>query len=242
MNILVTGAKSGLGLAITQQLFLNPNTIIAISSTSDGIREVTSGFSRLKKEGARGRVAFFEADVSNYSQISESVSEAVSIHGPIDSVVACAGILTKDSVLDLTSDQLSRCISVNTIGCFNIFKACLDSMIKRRRGRLIGIGSMEALNCSFGFTSYAASKAALMSLIYGMSKEVSKLGIGVYCVFPGNLRTKINMSGETEPGLAAKQIINTFLSSHDPLPQESTFWICNNKETGKCEVLSDRSF
>jgi 3-oxoacyl-[acyl-carrier protein] reductase len=172
-SVLVTGGNRGIGLAIARRL-------------ADGGDQVTIT-SRSGDEVARLIVA--KCDVRDAAQVDAAFSVAEAAHGPVEVLVANAGI-AKDQLLALMSeDDFASVLDTNLTGAYRVAKRAVRGMIKLRRGRIILISSVVGLLGSGGQANYAASKAGMVGFARSLARELGSRNITVNVVAPGFVAT-----------------------------------------------------
>jgi 3-oxoacyl-[acyl-carrier protein] reductase len=171
--VLITGGNRGIGYAIAQQ-FIAEGHKVAVT--------VRSG------TGPEGSLAV-KADVLDSASLDAAISQVEAELGPIEVLVANAGI-TKDTLLLRMSDEdFEEVINTNLNGVFRVLKRASKSMIKQRFGRVILIGSVVGLLGSPGQINYSASKSALVGMARSLSRELGGRGITANVVAPGFIDT-----------------------------------------------------
>lgn len=171
--VLITGGNRGIGFAIAQE-FVAAGHKVAVT--------VRSG------SGPEGSLAV-RADVLNSEALDLAIAEVEQKLGPIDVLVANAGI-TKDTLLLRMSDEdFEQVINTNLNGVFRVLKRATKSMIKQRFGRVLLIGSVVGLLGSPGQINYSASKSALVGMARSLTRELGGRGITANVVAPGFIDT-----------------------------------------------------
>jgi 3-oxoacyl-[acyl-carrier protein] reductase len=178
---LVTGASGGIGAAIARALHA-AGAAVALSGTRVAALEA------LKAElGPRAFVA--PADLSQPEAADALVKEAEQAMGAIDILVNNAG-LNRDMLLMRLSDRdWQAVIEVDLNAAFRLSRAALRGMVKRRWGRIVGIGSVVGTIGNPGQANYAAAKAGLIGMSKALAYEVATRNITVNVVSPGFIRT-----------------------------------------------------
>lgn len=179
-KVLVTGAGSGIGLAVATR-FLDAGAVVAANllPDDDAGRENLAGIS------SRGPLHVVAADVADGPAIRAAIDRLIKEIGSIDVLVSNAGIGGKDAFLDLTDEQWMRMFMVNVGGAVNTTRACLPGMLAQNWGRIMYTAS-ELVPLGFGtLTHYVAAKAALVGLARSLAHEVGPGGVTVNCVAPG---------------------------------------------------------
>lgn len=170
---LVTGGNRGIGLAIARRLRASGHQVVVGSRTGtapDGLAAVT-------------------LDVSDPSSIEAAFERIEADFGPVEVVIANAGI-TRDTLLMRMSDEdLDEVLSTNLAGSIRLARRALRGMLKARRGRIIYVSSVVGLMGSAGQVNYAAAKAGLVGAARSLAREVGSRGITVNVVAPGFVET-----------------------------------------------------
>jgi len=180
-SVLVTGGNRGIGLAIAQRLAADGDNVTITSRSGDGVDGLTVA----------------ACDVRDAAQVDAAFKIAEKIHGPVEVVVANAGI-TRDQLLALMSeDDFTDVLNTNLTGTFRVAKRAVRGMIRLRRGRIIFISSVSGLLGSAGQANYAASKAGLVGFARSLARELSSRNITVNVVAPGLVDTDM-MAALTE--------------------------------------------
>ncbi len=185
-HVLVTGASRGIGAAIAQHFVLAGETVVALSRSGEA------------PEGVARAVA---VDVADSAAVAEAVKSAVSDFGPLDVLVANAGITRDGLALRMSDEQWREVLSVNLDGAFYCARAALGSMVRARRGAVIFIGSVSPFMGVPGQANYAAAKAGLVGLARSLAKEVASRGITVNVVAPGFIETDMTSDLSTRDAM-----------------------------------------
>jgi 3-oxoacyl-[acyl-carrier protein] reductase len=128
-------------------------------------------------------------DIRNTSQVDAAFKVAEEANGPVEVLVANAGI-TKDQLLALMSeDDFADVVNTNLTGAYRLAKRAVRGMIRLRRGRIILISSVVGLLGSAGQANYAASKAGLVGFARSLARELASRNITVNVVAPGFVNT-----------------------------------------------------
>jgi short-subunit dehydrogenase len=170
---IVTGASSGIGLAIATHLAQKGHHVYGISRSkySDKL------------------VKHIQADVTDFNQIQKAYKEIYDIEGRIDVLINNAGMGISGSVEDTLPEDVTKMFDVNFMGVFHSVKAALPWMREQKSGHIYNISSVAGV-LSIPFQSfYSASKAALIAFSDALHTEVSPLGIQVCTLLPGDIKT-----------------------------------------------------
>jgi short-subunit dehydrogenase len=206
---LITGAGSGLGRELARQLARDGVAIAALDRAADGLATLEQELTR-----AGQRIAWAVADVTDAAAVREQAAKLEQQLGPIDLLIASAGVGIETSAFALNADDVAKVIEVNLIGVANSIAAVLPGMIERRRGHISAISSLASLRGVPRMLAYCASKSGVNALLEGLRAEVHSHGITVTTICPGWIRTPMTaqikkpMPGLMEVEDAARRIIN----------------------------------
>jgi NAD(P)-dependent dehydrogenase (short-subunit alcohol dehydrogenase family) len=168
-SVLVTGGNRGIGLAISRRLAAAGDTVTVTSRSGEEIPGLTVA----------------RCDVRDAAAVDEAFGVAESAHGPVEVLVANAGV-TSDQLLALMSeDAFTSVIDTNLTGAYRVARRAVRPMIRLRRGRIIFISSVVGLLGSAGQANYAASKAGLIGMARSLARELGSRNITVNVVAPG---------------------------------------------------------
>jgi len=180
----ITGAGSGLGLQLARMLAEQGVAIAAVDKGEDGLRALEA---ELKQAGRR--IACASADVTDVDALTARTRELESNLGPIDLLIASAGIGVETSAKNLCAKTMSDVLNVNLIGVANSIAAVLPGMLDRGRGHIVGLSSLASFRGLPRMLAYCASKAGVNSMMEGLRSEVGHLGIVATTICPGWVRT-----------------------------------------------------
>jgi 3-oxoacyl-[acyl-carrier protein] reductase len=168
-SVLVTGGNRGIGLAIART-FAAAGDAVTITYRSG---EPPDG------------VAGVRCDVTDAASVDAAFAEVEQRQGPVEVLVANAGITKDTLVLRMSDDEFTSVLDTNLTGSFRVVKRAARGMLRARRGRVILIGSVVGLLGSPGQVNYAASKAGLVGMARSLARELGSRGITANVVAPG---------------------------------------------------------
>src|ERR1700759_143791 len=174
-SVLVTGGNRGIGRAIAEA-FVAAGDQEAVTHRSGG-----------PPQGAPG----VQCDVTDAESVDAAFAEVEEAHGPVEVLVANAGITHDTLLLRMSEDDWSSVIETNLTGSFRVAKRAAQGMRRVRRGRLIFISSVVGLLGSAGQVNYAASKAGLVGMARSLARELGSRSITANVVAPGFVDTQM---------------------------------------------------
>ena len=185
-NALVTGASKGIGRGIALRLAeMGANVAVNYNSSADAAAEVEA---EVRNAGVESFTV--QADVSDLAQVKAMMDRVQKEWGHVDILVNNAGIIDDGLLVRMSDDSWERVIDTNLNGTFYCTRAALRTMLRRRWGRIINIGSVVGLRGNPGQTNYTASKAGIIGFTKALAKEVATRNITVNTVTPGYLETE----------------------------------------------------
>jgi NAD(P)-dependent dehydrogenase (short-subunit alcohol dehydrogenase family) len=172
-TVLVTGGNRGIGLAIAQA-FAAQGDRVAVTHRGGGA-----------PEGLYGVVC----DITDPVAVDNAFSKVEAELGPVEVLVANAGITDDTLLLRMSDEQFTRVVDTNLTGAFRCAKRASAKMLRARWGRMIFISSVVGLYGSPGQVNYAASKAGLVGMARSITRELGSRNITANVVAPGYVET-----------------------------------------------------
>jgi short-subunit dehydrogenase len=193
----ITGASSGIGWALARVLAA-AGCKVGLMARRRGQLETLAA--EIQEQG--GTVAFAAADVGDRDQVHAAVKEVTARLGPVELLIANAGIGTPTVVSPLNVDDTERMMRVNYLGVVYAVEAVLPDMLRRRQGHLAAVSSLASYKGLPGESGYCASKAAVNICMEGLRIQLRDRGIAVTTICPGFVRTPMTASHQFRmPGL-----------------------------------------
>jgi 3-oxoacyl-[acyl-carrier protein] reductase len=172
-TVLVTGGNRGIGRAIAEE-FVAQGHRVAVTARSG--------------EGPAGTLTVV-ADVTDAASIDAAFTAVEAEYGPVEVVVANAGITRDTLLLRMSDEDFTSVIDTNLTGAFRVVKRASKGMLKARYGRIVLVSSVVGLLGSAGQVNYAASKSGLVGLARSVTRELGSRGITANVVAPGFIET-----------------------------------------------------
>jgi 3-oxoacyl-[acyl-carrier protein] reductase len=182
---LVTGGSRGIGAATVLRLARDGHDVaFCYRAESDAARQVEKAAVE-----AGARVAHQAVDVTDPAAVTAWFTVTERELGPVEVVVASAGIVRDGPLVMMKDDDWSSVLSTNLDGTFTVCRAAVFAMMKRRRGCVITLSSVAGTAGNATQTNYAASKAGIVGFTRSLAKEVGRYGIRANVVSPGFIDT-----------------------------------------------------
>jgi 3-oxoacyl-[acyl-carrier protein] reductase len=178
--VLVTGGNRGIGRACVEWFVANGDRVAATYRGDDTPAE---------PDGADGRYLAVRCDVTQPADVDQAFTEVEAHWGPVEVLVANAGITRDTLVLRMDESAWSDVIETNLTGAYRVAKRALAKMLRLHRGRILFLSSVGAFVGLPGQANYAASKAGLVGMARALAREVASRTITVNVVAPGVVDT-----------------------------------------------------
>ncbi|WP_313280546.1 3-oxoacyl-[acyl-carrier-protein] reductase [Timonella senegalensis] len=171
--VLVTGANRGIGRAIAERFVAQGDRVATIYRSGELPKGVF---------GVKG-------DMTSSEQVDAAFAEVEKELGPVEVLVANAGITKDQLLMRMSDDEFEQVIDVNLTGTFRCVRRASKGMIRLRKGRIVMISSVIGLFGGPGQVNYAASKAGLVGMARSITRELGGRGITANVVAPGFIET-----------------------------------------------------
>jgi len=180
--VVISGASSGLGLALARHYLQRGATVGAFARRGELLQALAAEFP--------GKVIAYALDVRDAGALQDAAQDFIAHHGVPDIVIANAGV----SIGTLTrhaedNDVFQHVMDINVMGAVKTFQPFVEAMRSTGRGRLVGIASVAGFRGLPGAGAYSASKAALISYLESLRIEMRSSGVKVVTLCPGYIRT-----------------------------------------------------
>lgn len=183
---MITGASSGIGRGLALELARRGAAIGLVARRSELLAEIVSEI-----EAANGNALALVADVNDAEALRREADRLREQFGPIDVLIANAGIATVDHAVALQPVQVANVINVNVMGAVNSVAAVLPEMVARGEGQLVAISSLSAYRGLPKSAAYCASKAALSCFFESVRIDIQNSGVDVTIIHPGFIKTPL---------------------------------------------------
>jgi len=182
---LVTGGSRGIGASISKALKAEGH---AVAATYAGNEEKARAFT--EETG----IKTYKWNVADYAASKAGIEQVEADLGPVDIVVANAGITRDAPFHKMTPEQWQEVIDTNLTGVFNTVHPVWNGMRDRGFGRIVVISSINGQKGQFGQVNYAATKAGDLGIVRSLAQEGAKKGITANAICPGYIATEMVMA------------------------------------------------
>ncbi|KAL4916158.1 hypothetical protein BDW62DRAFT_109742 [Aspergillus aurantiobrunneus] len=205
----ITGASSGIGAAVATALAREGAHVALGARRIDALESL-----KAKLSGCGDKVVIRKTDVTDKNQVESLVKAATDELGPVDILVACAGVMYFTMMANTQMDEWERTVDVNCKGILNSLSSTVPGMLARGSGHIVAISSDAGRKVFPGLGVYSASKFFVEATLQALRLETAGQGLRVTSVQPGNTATDLlGMSTDTEAvekygGSSGAQILN----------------------------------
>jgi len=189
--VMITGASSGIGKGLATELAARGAKIGLLARRQNLLDEIVNAV-RL-----RGGKAFSIAtDVRDADAMRAAAERIRAELGPIDILIANAGVGTSSHISQLDPIHAANVISINVLGAANSVAAVVPQMVERGQGQLVAISSLAAYRGLAKSAAYCASKAAMTAYFESVRIDLRETGVGVTIIYPGFIKTPLTAGRE----------------------------------------------
>ena len=182
MAVVITGGTGAIGSAMVRA-FSKSNDVAVIYKSSEDKAQA------LKEETGCG---IYRADVSSQEEVKSAIEAVIKDYGHIDVLINNAGISQIKLLGDVTVSDWNNMMAVHLGGAFNMTKAVIPDMIRRKKGSIINISSVWGVHGASCEVPYSTAKAGLIGFTKALAKELAPSGITVNCIAPGVIDSPMN--------------------------------------------------
>lgn len=184
--VMITGASSGIGRGLAVELGRRGAKLGLVARRVEVVDDVVG---EIKAGG--GEAVPLPADVQEVDSISAAADKLRASLGPVDVLIANAGIGPTRDAADFSAEEVSAVINVNVIGASNSVAAVIPEMVARGSGQLVAISSLAAYRGLPRSAAYCASKAAVSAFFESLRLDLAPRGIDVTIIHPGFIKTPL---------------------------------------------------
>lgn len=183
---IISGASGGLGGTVSRAFYEAGATLVLLGSQLAGVQEVAASL-------GQERILPLAANLSDPAGAEEVVRAALAQFGRVDILLNLAGGFGGGKpVGESADDDLNKMLDINLRTAYNLSRAAVKPMLAQKWGRIINVGSRDALHGRPNYSAYAISKAGVLRLTESMAAEVQDYGITVNAIVPGAIDTEAN--------------------------------------------------
>lgn len=198
----VTGAASGMGLAISRRLAAQEHRVALLDLDGDAAEQAAED---LRGTGAQALAA--KVDVTDRGAVDEALHRVRRELGPVEIMVTSAGLDEFAAFTDISTAQWDRMIAVNLTGTFHCVQAAVPDMLAAGWGRIVMISSSSAQSGADRMAHYVASKGGVIGLTKALAIELSRHGITVNTIPPGAIDTPMSRRAQATGALPSTDVV-----------------------------------
>lgn len=190
---IVTGAANGIGKAVSERFAAEGAWVLVTDIEDQPGRQTVDG---IREKG--GRAEFCHADVSVRADVARAVKMAAAQNGRIDVLCNNAAYLAEDfhAIVESTDEEWDRCIKVALMGTHYFTQETLPYMLAQKKGSIVNVVSIQAMEGMMTSVAYTATKAALLGYTMSAVYDYGPHNIRINSLCPGPIQTRIG----AEPG------------------------------------------
>lgn len=192
----VTGAASGIGLAVGQRLATIGHRVALMDLDGDTVSRAADDMGRAGSEAMGVKV-----DVTDRAVVDDAMTKVRSEFGPIEIIVTSAGFDEFESFTDISPEAWAHMLAVNLTGTFHCLQSAIPDMLTAQWGRIVTISSSSAQSGAARMAHYVASKGGVIGLTKALAIEYAPNGITVNTIPPGFIDTPMARRAEARGDL-----------------------------------------
>jgi short-subunit dehydrogenase len=243
----ITGASSGFGEGLALRFAMRGYAVGVSARRVERLRALVE-----RIEGAGGRAVAYPADVSRRDALLEMIQRCREELGPIDLLIANAGVSTHALPEDLDSREVERVMAINFQGVVTATEGVLQEMLQRRSGQIVVVSSLASFQGLPLHGSYCASKAAMNAFFESLRLDVADRGVAVTIITPGFVKTEMTahdrypmpflMDLDPALDLMVKGILKRKRMVRFPVPLSTVTWWARFLPRGLFDALVDKIY
>jgi short-subunit dehydrogenase len=213
---IVTGASGGMGAVFAKSLARRGHRVVAVARSTNALERLAE---EIRSEG--GVVETLAADLSTKQGVDAVVDRARALDD-VELLVNNAGLSTSGNFLEQSEDKELQSIHVNVEALYRLTRALVPKMVERGRGGVLNVASIVAFQPIPYWTTYAATKAFVLSFGEGLAHELRRTGVRVVTVCPGFTKTGLyadsgvpGLAGKLLPYATPERVVRTALAALD---------------------------
>ena len=217
-TIVVTGAGSGVGRAVTLRLLGEGAVVVALDVNEEGLAETDALAGHLPPAEPLASLHLLVADVADSSSVHATMSQVSTSHPRIDALVNVAGVMDGHLPVHEVDDRTwERVMSVNAGGTMRMLRAVVPQMLQAGAGAIVNVASLSGLRGGLGGSAYTASKHAVIGLTRAVAWTYADRGVRCNAVCPGVVRTPLDATRRTTFGQERAAMVGALrIGSADP--------------------------
>ena len=184
--VMITGASSGIGKGIALEIAARGANLGLLARREELLNDIAGEAKTHNVKAVSAAV-----DVRDAEAVRAAANRFRHELGPIDILIANAGIGTADHATRLKPEHVAKVMNINVLGAVNSVAAVLPEMVERKHGRLVAISSLAAYRGVAKSAAYCASKAAMSSYFESLRIDLRHSGVGVTTIYPGFIKTDL---------------------------------------------------
>ncbi|MGB5217858.1 MAG: SDR family oxidoreductase [Smithella sp.] len=220
--VYITGGSSGIGLE-TARLLAAQGCRLVLIARGEALLDQACKTIAMQTEETAQTFNFICMDVADNDDVRQKIKISVDKFGIPDILINSAGVGTGDYFENITYEQFDKAMKINVYGTRNVISAVLPYMQRKGGGHIVNIASVAGLIGMFGYTTYSATKYAIVGLSECLRSELKRFNIAVTLVCPPEVKTPFieeeaktlpsearplkNLAGLLTPEKAAKAIV-----------------------------------
>lgn len=191
---LVTGSSQGIGFALAKGLASYGATVVLNGRNRE---KLAAAVTELSAEGYKAHTSHF--DVTDIGAVKTGIDKIEAEIGPIDILINNAGMQFRAPLEDFPDDKWQQLLQTNISSVFYAGQSAAQHMIKRGRGKIINIASVQSELARPSIAPYTATKGAVRNLTRGMCTDWAKYGLQINAIAPGYFKTPLNQALIDDP-------------------------------------------